>query len=120
MTPFRYLTLYLGSLQFWMSYMFPLRYQRREVPPLDGLPLEQQVGYLLDETVINLRQFSDGERADLYRLAREDVGRHLGQSLADAKVWERGAEKIIDMAIGHESLEKIVEVARDMMKGRTQ
>lgn len=127
-SPMKYFLSFLTSVDFLLEHMYPLRYlvdKPMDVSP-DSLPPRMQAAYLLRRALLNLSQFSTGERSDIYRWSIEDTGRLWQLPFADAK--ERGGsaarklETLVGMAINQAEdadVAKYVEIMFKELEART-
>ena len=117
MTPLFYVSAFLGSLDFYMEGMYPLKYRYDStLPDPTGLPPNYQLAITMKRVMLNLPLLDDGEKQDLYKVATEDVGKLTKLSLAESQEWSKLAIQMIDMAMRHPDTDQIAKFAADLFK----
>lgn len=117
MTPLFYVSAFLGSLDFYMQSMFPLKYLYDEtLPDPTGLPQNYQLAITMKRVMLNLPLLEEGEKKDLYKVSTEDVGKLTRLTLAESQEWSKIAIQMIDMAMSHPDTDTIARFAAELMK----
>lgn len=114
-----YMSAYLGSLDFHMQVLFPVKYRYNiNLPDPQGLLPAQQLIVVIQRVMLNFPHLDLGERKDICRVVAEDVGKLLKLDFETNKTWAARCEKMLEMAMSDARGSDFQDFARDILDGK--